>query len=637
MERESFEDEGIARTLNEHFVSIKVDREERPDLDQIYMNAIQMITGRGGWPMSVFLTPDLKPFFGGTYWPPKSRMGMPGFDYVLAKVADAWKNRRQQAVEQAEGLTRNLRQIGQVPGSAQEPHVDLLWAAEVDLTRSSDPVNGGFDDAPKFPHPMALQVLMRVWRRRPKSQLLDLVRLHLDKMARGGIYDHLAGGFARYSTDAHWLVPHFEKMLYDNALLADAYLDGYLITGSAEYARVAKETLDYVLNYKTDPQGGFHSTEDADSEGEEGKFYLWTPDEIERVLGREAAERFCYVYDVTAVGNFEGKNILNLTKTVEQCSRVKGWDQRELEAELGNWRAKLLKERDKRVRPAKDDKILVSWNGLMIHTMARAAGILEDEKYLAAATKAAEFLLGNLRQENGRLLHTWRNGQAKFDAYLDDYAFLANAFVSLYEASFYERWIDEAVQLAEIMLDHFREPDDQGFFYTCDDQEALIARSKDIMDNATPSGNAVAATALLRLGKLCGNAAYLEAAEGVLRLGTGLMKRSAIASAQLLIALDMYLGPAPEIVVLGDKEKPETAVVLSDLRARFMPNRVVACRPSADVGESSNLAQVFAGKTKQDGAPTIFVCENSSCDAPVVGRDAALETWEKLENLHSLA
>ena len=324
----------ISRSLNEHFVSIKVDREERPDLDQIYMQAVQMLTGRGGWPMSVFLTPDLKPFYGGTYWPPTSRPGMPGFDRVLAAVADAWKNRREQAVEQAEQLTRHLRQFEPAAAAASELHLELLWTAEKDLLRSFDAAHGGFGQAPKFPHPMALQLALRIGRRRPRSRLLELVQLTLDMMWRGGIYDHLGGGFARYSVDDRWLVPHFEKMLYDNALLADAYLDFYRVTGQPDSARVVRETLDYVLRDMTDPSGGFHSAEDADSEGEEGKFYLWTPDEVRQALGREAAERFCSVYDVTDEGNFEGRNILNLPQRVEPCAAAKGWDVRQLEPEL---------------------------------------------------------------------------------------------------------------------------------------------------------------------------------------------------------------------------------------------------------------------------------------------------------------
>jgi len=380
MEHESFENPAIARLMNENFVCIKVDREERPDLDQIYMNAVQLLTGRGGWPMSVFLTPDLKPFYGGTYWPPTSRMGMPGFDQVLLAVADAWKNRREQTVQHAAELINHLSRFAEGPAAAGELSLHLIGAAGDALERSFDHHHGGFGGAPKFPHSMDLQVLLRLWKRHRRPGFLEIVTATLDKMAAGGIYDHLGGGFHRYSVDERWLVPHFEKMLYDNALLTSAYVEGYQATGNAEYARVARETCNYVLREMTDPAGGFYSTEDADSEGEEGKFYVWTPGEIEDVLGKEAGEIFCYVYDVTESGNFEGHNILNLPKTIEVCAKIKGRDSEQLRAELAASRQKLLAVRSKRVRPGRDDKVLVAWNGLMIDALAKAAGALDEPR-----------------------------------------------------------------------------------------------------------------------------------------------------------------------------------------------------------------------------------------------------------------
>ena len=630
MEHESFENDAIAGTLNDHFVSIKVDREERPDLDQIYMNVVQMISGRGGWPMSVFLTPEGKPFFGGTYWPPSERMGMPGFDQVLSSIIDAWNARREQADEQAELLVKRLGEVGMIAGSGEEATLELLWDAAAELQRSADRVQGGFGNAPKFPHSMALQLLMRVVHRRPSDDLLELVKLNLDRMAHGGIYDHLAGGFARYSVDTDWLVPHFEKMLYDNALLSDAYLDGFLLTGESEYARVVTETLDYQLNYMTDAEGGFHSTEDADSEGVEGKFYVWTPAEIQEVLGDEAGERFCFVYDVSEQGNFEGSSILNLPRTIGQSASELGWDQAELRVELAQSRARLLEVRDRRIRPGKDDKVLASWNGLMIHTMARAAGILDDEKYLQAAASAARFVLEKMCRQDGRLLHSWRAGEAKIDGFLDDYANMANALVTLYESSFEEYWIDQAVRLGGILMEQFHDPEDGGFFYTANDHETLIARNKEIFDNATPSSSAMVGMALLRLGKLCGNTVFQEAAWDVLRQGTGVMQRSAIGGAQLLNVLDMKLGPTPEIVILGDRENTETAGLLQDLRQCFLPNRVVACTASADDVQSVNLKEVFAGKHQQDENVTTFICENFTCQQPVMGRQAFRETLDTM-------
>ena len=631
MEHESFEDEEIAAFLNEHFISIKVDREERPDLDQIYMHAVTGLTGHGGWPMSVFLTPDLQPFHGGTYWPPRPSRGMPGFLQVLDAVNNVWNSERERAVQIASQLTEHLQNVGRVEPTAGVLRPELLGAAETSLRRSFDFAHGGFGGAPKFPHPMDLQALLRVWRRNESTGALEMVRLNLDKMAAGGIYDHLAGGFARYSVDERWLVPHFEKMLYDNALLAGCYLDATLATGDQRYGHVARETLDYILNYMTDAEGGFHSTEDADSEGVEGKFYVWTPAEIREVLGESLADKFCYVYDVSDQGNFEDSNILNLPKTVEQCAALRGWDVNELVQELGEARPKLLAVRDQRIRPGKDDKVLVSWNGLMIDSMARAAGILNDNRYLDAATRAADFIQRSMRRDDGRLLHSWRHGVARLDAYLDDYTCLANGLVTLYEAGFEERWIDEAVRLADTVLEHFRDDDEGGFFFTADDHEQLISRNKDLQDSSVPSGNSMAALMLLRLGRLCGRVDYVEAAEETLAMAVGLMERHPNATGQMLCALDMYLGPTPEIVILGDVSQPETADTLANLRRRFVPNKVVACRAGANTAEASPaLEPIFHGKQVDGAGPTVFICQDFACQSPAVGKQEALAAWNDL-------
>ena len=629
MEHESFESEAIAAELNEKFVCIKVDREERPDLDQIYMNAVQMLTGHGGWPMSVFLTPDLQPFYGGTYWPPTAARGMPGFDQIIAAVHDAWTNRRDQAIEQAQELTNQLQQAGLPSESEEQITEDLIRAAGGKLEQIYDFRNGGFGSAPKFPHSMDVQLLFRIYERRPRDGVLKMATLNLDKMARGGIYDHLAGGFARYTVDERWLVPHFEKMLYDNALLVDAYLDGYLVTQDENYARITRETLDYILTYMTDESGGFHSTEDADSEGEEGKFYVWTVEEIERILGREKAERFCYTYDVSERGNFEGKSILNLPKTIEQVAALRKWDLTELNAELAESRAKLLDVRDRRVRPGKDDKVLTSWNGLMINSMARAASVLDDEKYLTAAVRATEFILNEMLRDDGRLLHTWRHGQAKLDAYLDDYTYLINALVTLYEASFAERWIDEAVRLADIVMERFADKEGGGFFYTAADHEQLIARNKDIQDSSVPSGNSMAATGLLRLGALCGRTDYTEAAESTIASATHMMTRHPSATGQMLIAADRQIGPSREIVIIGDPNEPDTADVIRTIRQGYLPNGVVACRRGDQVeNESQHLSAIFADKISQSNLPTVYVCENFACQAPFEGKTAFLESLD---------
>jgi uncharacterized protein YyaL (SSP411 family) len=651
MEHESFEDERIAALMNEHFVNIKVDREERPDLDAIYMTAVQMMTGRGGWPMSVFLTPDLQPFYGGTYFPPTQRMGMPGFDQILLGVADAWKNRRQQAVDQAAELTQHLQQ-GAAPAGAGDAGAlteKLLLDAAGALERSFDHRHGGFGGAPKFPHPMDLRLLLRVWRRVKASgthadALLQIVTHTLDKMAAGGIYDQLGGGFHRYSVDERWLVPHFEKMLYDNALLIGAYVDAYLVTRNDDYARVARETIEYVLHDMTDPGGGFYSTEDADSEGHEGKFYVWTPAEVAEVIGEARGEILNYVYDVTEGGNFEGQNILNLPKTIEQCAQLKRIDAAALKKQLAEDRAKLFAAREKRVRPGLDDKVLVAWNGLMIDALAYAAGALGEPRYAAAAERASDFVLTQMRRPDGRLLHTWRTGKAKVDAYLDDYACLISALVSVYEAAFEEQYIDAAVELADQMLAHFADRDGGGFFYTPDDGEQLISRQKDLQDSATPSGNSMAATALIRLGKLTGRTDFIDAATGSMRASVGLMQRYPTAAGQMLIALDWLLGPTYEIAILAEDKDKRTTQAICRLRERYIPNKLVAFRHKSahtavqiadnDQRGARSLAldPLFAGKDSIPGAraPTVYVCESFTCQAPVAGIDDALAAWERL-------
>jgi len=628
MEHESFEDDEIAKKLNDNFISIKVDREERPDLDQIYMNAVQALTGRGGWPMSVFLTHDRRPFYGGTYWPPRARPGMPGFDNVLEAVLGAWKNNRDGVADQAEQLTDHLKQAGaaaaQAAGGELQP--TLFTAAEAALSRSFDRTHGGFGGAPKFPHPMDLRVLLRIGRRTGRPEPLEMAALTLDKMAGGGMYDQLGGGFHRYSVDARWLVPHFEKMLYDNAQLAVCYVEAYQATGHDRYAAVVRESLDYVLREMTGADGGFYSTQDADSEGEEGKFYVWTPGEVAEILGPDDAKTFCYCYDVSDMGNFEGHNILNLPKTIEQCAAVLKLPVDDLRNSLAIARKKLFDVRSRRVWPALDDKILVSWNGLMIDAMASAAGVLNEPRYLRAAQQAADFILTKLRRDDGRLLHAYRQGQAKFDAYLDDYACLMNALVSLYEADFNARWIDEAVRLADVMLARFVDAAAGGFFYTADDHEQLIARNKDVYDNATPSGTGMALTALVRLGKLTGSAQYLATAEKTFRSLTEVFDKAPSAVGQSLLAFDLFLGPTQELVAAA-KDIADRDEVLAEVRRRFWPNKVVAALPGK--GESPHLSSVLAGKRPLDDQPTLFVCENFSCRRPASGSEAVAAECEK--------
>jgi uncharacterized protein len=542
MAHESFEDQRIARILNEHFTSIKVDREERPDLDQIYMEAVQLMTGQGGWPLSVFLTPDLEPFYGGTYWPARRQNGMNGFDQVLQAVAESWRQHRSELLDQAAKVTHFLREndFAESAGSPVELDERLLESAESALAQSFDPQYGGFGGAPKFPQPLALQFLLCRWPHAPDDELLHIATTTLDRMAMGGIYDQLGGGFHRYSVDARWLAPHFEKMLYDNALLTTCYLKAWHATKQESYADVARQTLDYVLRDMTGPQGGFYSAEDADSEGQEGKYYLWTIDEIQGILGLEAAATFCRVYGVTETGNFEGQNINHLNRPINLEAKILGRDPVRLRNELAEAREKLFSAREKRLHPARDDKILVGWNGMMIDALAQAGAALGEKRFNDAAVAAASFILDRLRGESGRLMHYARNGQVRYNAYLDDYAALGNALVTLHETAAEGYWLQPAVELAEELIKRFADREHGGFFFTASDNEPLIARKKEFIDSSTPSGNGLAAMLFLRLARLCNRDDYRKAAYSTLQAGAAVMQQFPTATCQMLIALNMY-------------------------------------------------------------------------------------------------
>ncbi|PQO46511.1 thioredoxin domain-containing protein [Blastopirellula marina] len=617
MEHESFESQEIADYLNAHFICIKVDREERPDLDQIYMNAVQLLTGHGGWPMSVFLTPSLNPFFGGTYWPPTASRGMPGFDQVLRAVADAWTNRREMAEQQSQLLTERLRKIGAGSKAMEEIPPGRIGMAVRQMEDSFDERNGGFGQAPKFPHPMNVDLLLRSFAETRNEHSLKMAIVTLDKMARGGIYDHLGGGFARYSVDAKWLVPHFEKMLYDNALLVSNYVDAYRLIGLPRYAQVIRETCEYILRDMTDEAGGFHSTEDADSEGEEGKFYVWSPKEVQDLL-KEAhlAERFCLVYDVTEGGNFEGQSILNMKQPMSWFAEQLQTTEGELREEMAAARKVLFYAREDRVRPGKDDKILASWNGLMIEAFAKAGAALGEPRYLEAAKRAAAFVLEKMTDENGRLLHTYRHGKAKLAAYLDDYSYLASAMFAMYEATFEEKWLEESQRLMEVAIEHFYDQEEGGFFYTADDHEALIARNKDFYDSSVPSGNGIAALVLAKLGKLTGNERFLKLAEETVMAGAEVLQKHPLASGQLLIAYDLLQSPVEQVVLAAEAEDASVAELLEQLHGLYMP-RTLLVLAQGDSPRSELLESLVSGKTPIDGQPTIYACENFHCHAPV--------------------
>jgi uncharacterized protein YyaL (SSP411 family) len=622
MERESFENPDIAALMNERFVNIKVDREERPDLDNLYMAAVQALTGQGGWPMSVFLTPDLEPFYGGTYYPPTDSRGMPGFPRVLLSVERAWQERRVEILTAAAEMAGQLRSAGEIPRGDSEGELStkLLDNAVRALARAFDPTHGGFGSAPKFPHPMDLRVLLRQHARTGDSHALHMVTQTLDKMARGGIYDHLGGGFARYSTDERWLAPHFEKMLYDNALLSTVYLEAYQSTRNPEYARVARETMDYILGRMTSPEGPFYSTEDADSEGVEGKFYVWSLAEITEILGAERAKEFAYVYDVTEHGNWEHASILNLPKTIAQAAKLLGRDEADLTGDLAADRARLLAARERRIPPGKDTKVLTSWNGLMLAPLAEGSLILDDPRYAEAARKAAGFLLDTMRTPEGRLLHSYKDGQAKFNGYLDDYANFIDSLTRLFEVTGEARWIEAANELAGVMIDEFHDEEKQGFFYVGKSHEPLIARQKDAYDNATPSGNAMAATALARLGSLTGRQDFEAIARSTLQAVHLVMEKAPTAAGQSLIVLDGLLAPSKEFAVIAGVDPIEFRQALLAIHERFLPHKVLAPAPGGEVLETlAELVLLLKDRPARDGRVTTYICENFACQAPVVG------------------
>ena len=609
MERESFEDPSIAALMNEHFVNVKVDREERPDLDNLYMSAVQALTGHGGWPMSVFLTPDLEPFYGGTYYPPTDSRGMPGFPRVLLSVERAWKERRDEIITAAAEMAGQLRSAGEIPTSEGDLDARLLDNATRALGRAYEPIHGGFGSAPKFPHPMDLRVLLRQHARTGDPHALHMVTHTLDKMSRGGIYDQLGGAFARYSTDDRRLAPHFEKMLYDNALLTSVYLEAFQLTHDPEYARVARETMDYILSRMTSPEGPFYSTEDADSEGVEGKFYVWSLAEIDEILGAERAKEFAYVYDVTEHGNWEHKTILNLTKPLGQAAKLLGRDEKVLRADLADDRAKLLARRELRIPPGKDTKVLTSWNGLMLAALAEGSLILGSQpSFLSeAARKAAGFLLDTMRTLDGRLLHSYKDGQAKFNGYLDDYANLIDGLTRLFEATGESRWIESAVGLAGVMVEEFHDAEKGGFFYVGKSHEPLIARQKDAYDNATPSGNAMAATALARLATLTGRSDFETLARSTLQAVHLVMEKAPTAAGQSLIALDYLLAKPKEFAVIAGTDPDEFRSALLAIHERFLPHKVVAPAAgevSQDLASSSSRSSPIDPQRTVGSRPT---------------------------------
>jgi uncharacterized protein len=629
MEHESFEDASTAEVMNAHFVCIKVDREERPDLDTIYMNALQVMNNEGGgWPLSVFLTPDLTPFYAGTYYPPDDRYaahGRPSFKQLLLAIHDAWTNRRDHIHEVGRNVAGYLQQMSDVAGGDTAVSPELLLGALTALRRSYDSRYGGFGGAPKFPHALELRLLLRLSERFNDPAALDMVTHTLTTMARGGMYDQIGGGFARYSTDEKWLVPHFEKMLYDNALLTSAYVEAFQKTRDYYFLEIAEDVLCYVLEEMTPTadSGPFYSTQDADSEGEEGRFYVWGTDELLEVLGPEDAEFTAKVWGVTKSGNFEGHNILFRALSDEDEAKSHGLAVNEFRTKLEGVKKRLYESRSKRVWPGRDEKILTAWNALMISAFAQVGAVVNSEGYLFVAESAADFILNNMRTSDGRLYRTAGVGQPpKLNGYLEDYAFLADALVTLYEATFDPKWLRAAIELAEAMLKHFADKNGPGFFFTADDHEQLIARTKDLHDGSTPSGNAMAVTALLRLAALTGRRDLAEPAERALRGYRDTMAEHPAASGQMLVALDFYLGPVQQIAIVGNAQVDDTRRARAAIHRAFGPKRVIAFHDPAGGAPPAELASMFAGKEAVGGAVTVYVCENFACQTPLVGAEA---------------
>ena len=624
MAHESFEDEEIAKLMNENFVNIKVDREERPDLDQIYMNAVQMMTHHGGWPMTVFLTPDAVPFYGGTYFPPQDRYNIPGFPRVLISVADAYRERHDEISENSVSLINELRRLSETGGSDHPIETELLDAAYVGLVRNYDSINGGFGGAPKFPPAMTLEFLLRTHVRTGHPDALAKVQHTSSKMANGGMYDQIGGGFHRYSTDAKWLVPHFEKMLYDNALLSRLYLHYFQVSGEQWAQDTVEGILDYVLREMTHPQGGFFSTQDADSEGHEGKFFVWDIKEIQQTLGEKDAALFSAYYNITEAGNFEGKNIPNVTRSKEEVAKSVGLSEAELETSLRESRRKLFELRETRIKPDRDEKILTAWNGLMLASFAEAGVILDRADYTEAAQRNAEFVLSQL-SENGRLLRTWKDGRAKFNAYLEDYAFLSEGLLTLFETTGELRWLKEALALVDRMIAEFWDDESGGFFFTGTSHESLIVRNKDYFDNATPSGNSVASIVLLRLAALTGRENYRSLATAVLREIGDQMRRYPSGFGYALSAVDFLLSTPKEVAIVG-KNSADIQPLLSETWRIYMPNKVVA--PGFE-NDASEVTPLLANRPLANGLATAYVCQHFTCQQPVNDLSALREQLDR--------
>jgi len=633
MARESFEDSEVARLMNEVFVSIKVDREERPDIDNVYMMVCQMITGSGGWPLTIIMTPDQKPFFAATYIPKERRFGRMGMLELIPRIKELWTTRRDEVLSSANEITAALQQVSQdAPGEElDETALDLAYEQ---LAKRFDEQHGGFGGAPKFPTPHNFLFLLRYWKRTNTERALQMVEKTLRKMRSGGIYDHIGFGFHRYSTDSHWFVPHFEKMLYDQATLAIVYTEAYQATGKEEYAQTAREIFTYVLRDMRAPEGGFYAAEDADSEGEEGKFYLWTEEEIRQVLGSEEAALIVKIFNIEEGGNFieqvtgrrTARNILHLTKSVKELASELKMSDYDLQKRLQAMRQKLFTYREKRIHPHKDNKILTDWNSLMIVALAKGARVFDEPRYAQAARGAVDFILKNMCTSDGELLHRYRDEQAALPAQVDDYAFLIWGMLELYETTFKVRYLQIGLDLNRDLIKHFWDVDNGGFYFTADDGEKLLVRQKEIYDGAIPSGNSVEMLNLLRLGRITANSHLEEKAAKIGRAFSRSVKQSPSAYTQLMVAADFGVGPSYEVVIAGKSQAKDTKEMLKAICRQFIPNKVVILRPTEQESpDIDHLAEFTKHHLSIEGKATAYVCLNYNCRLPTTDVNKMLE------------
>jgi uncharacterized protein YyaL (SSP411 family) len=620
MEKECFENENIARLMNDHFVCIKVDREERPDIDHVYMEAVQAMTGGGGWPMTVFLTPDGEPFYGGTYFPPNDRHGLPGFPRVLVAVSEAYRERRSQVAGVAQEMVSRLKQSPTADPGAQLLSADILAEAFRALDASFDDENGGFGPGPKFPQAPVLEFLLQYHHRTREDRALSMVGLTLDKMAAGGMYDHLGGGFHRYATDGRWMVPHFEKMLYDNALLSRLYLHAYQVTGAAAYRRIAEETLDFVLREMTSANGGFYSSQDADVDGEEGRYYLWTPGEITEVLGQEDGRLASRYFGIGSGEDLEGGGVLHVATDPARFAAEMGLDSAATETVVARSRLKLLEARGRRPEPTRDDKILASWNGLMLQAVAEAASVLGREDYLRGAAANASFMVGEM-MKSGVLMHSYKDGVSGIPGYLDDYASTIRGLLSLHEVTLGASWLQAAADLADAMVQRFGDTDTPGVLYdTGPDHSALFTRPRDTSDSAKPCGGSSAADVLLRMSRITGDESHEKAAAAMLGVVRDQMLAHPLASGHWLCASDLHLSDPDEIVVVGRRSDPNTEALLLAIHSQYRPNKVLA---GLQPGEAvfPVLEKLSRDRQMIDSRPTVYLCRRRTCRPPVTDPD----------------